>query len=138
MKVTIRRGEWLRGMCGLLYDRATGRMCAQGFVGEACGLSREAMAGYGSFADIAEAGTLLSPRIYDLFVVKADEAADKWGGNSTEFCSDSAELEYHNTQLAEETMSINDSVRLDLSDGERERQLIELYAPHGVELEFVD
>ena len=137
MKVTIRRGEWLRGRCGLLFDRATGRLCAQGFVGEACGVSRETMAGDASFCGIAEAGAYLPPKIYDLFVAKADEEAEEWGDAACEFSGDLDKVEFLSTQLADETMSINDSVRLDISDGERERQLTELYAPHGIELEFI-
>jgi hypothetical protein len=137
LRVTISRREWVRGRCGLLYERATGRMCPQGFVGEACGVSREVMAGHASFCGIARSGAYLPPRIYDLFILKSDAADGGRADGAGEF-SGGLDEEFLTTELAEETMSINDSVRLDISDGERERRLIGLYAPHDVEIEFVD
>lgn len=122
MKFVIDRSGWRcgahgpyargKGVTGLLNDSFY--KCCLGFCAEQLGIASEQLRGIGEPCDIER------------------EPGEEPDGVLV-FTSDG--YGYHNTELTNSAISINDSDNLD--DKEREQSLIALFAKHGHEIEFM-
>jgi hypothetical protein len=120
-KLTIDRNTWLRGEGGddsFLLREVDGKQCCLGFLGFACGATRKQLIG---------ARTPSVSRVLDIFnkdLGKFLFVSDHWN----EFSKDAEELMYINDRLPEYFSS----------ETEREKQLTEIFARNGIEIEFVN
>lgn len=119
-KFVIERERWFRGRdnARLLVNVATdspdfGKMCCLGFFGIACGIDPEQLLGMGSPED------------------RKEEPWSSW-----------VLRENDETGYVEDSRSINSLIAVNddrkISDAARESRITELFAKHGVEVEFVD
>lgn len=111
-KLVIDRGRWGRGSSGgLLVNPETSKMCCLGFLGEACGLARGSMLGVATPAFCKGQLKLWPERVLV-------DVENTWG----------------NSTWTQGATDINDTV--EMSEAEREEQLVEHFKEIGIELTF--
>jgi hypothetical protein len=115
-KFTVDRAKWLRGGGGVLLDNK-GCMCCLGFVSEQCGVPRDAL--------MLHATPCRTSAKFDLQGFLTELRERSWAD----------EPFWGNTRLAGDAMEVNDNENL--TDSERERELVAIFGGHGYELEFV-
>lgn len=121
MKVVVNRSKWSRGRVSNLLDAGNGKMCCLGFVALGCGYSEDDILGEATPGDVT--GESLRDA-YNNEGKRRDRQADLWPGTSGADAYDAA-------------MFANDDSTV-LSDSRREEELINILAPLGIELEFID
>jgi hypothetical protein len=118
MKLVIDRSKWLRGEGAnpsALLRSEDGKMCCLGFYGLACGAKPRDIRDVSAPADLAG-------RVFPGWLTRVD---------SDDGCDSIA-----NSPDAAMLMNINDEIHM--SDNQRERELSEIFARHGIDVEFVD
>jgi len=110
MKLIIDRSRWLRGESeSYLFRPRDNKMCCLGFYGKACGLSEEQMS-HQAFPSEVEGYMTKAPWL----AKGADELRS----------------------VSDFLMLANDSKSL--SESDREKKIADIFAQHGVEVEFID
>jgi len=112
MKLVIEREHWERGTSSARLRKDNGQMCCLGFFGLACGIEPDTLLGAGSPEEIA------------------DRAWPDWALLDSEGA-------YHlmDSETIELLIEANDGK--EATEPEREARIAELFAEHGVEVEFV-
>lgn len=118
MKLTIDRTKWLRGepISSKLLSSRTGEMCCLGFFSKACGYSDD------EIMDEGDPGTILNRTKYP-----------DWIYDYTNRISDSTN-DLISTNDMTNGVSNDDGL---CTEEWREKKIIEIFAEHGVEVEFV-
>ena len=122
-KLLIVRQEWLRGegfQSSYLLRVTDQKMCCLGFYLAACGVQRSDLAG-------VEGPSALNVRQGSI----PNKA--KWLFDSS---ADAAALCHNHSKHCDDLMYINDDKVI--SDEEREQRIREIFAQHGIAVEFVD
>ncbi len=116
MNFTVNRPEWYRGNgpdSSLLTS--TGSMCCLGFLGRACGISKDELLSRGAPADVSH-----------------PEDRAKWPRGLIHQAPTGTE----DSMLCVEIIRVNDNV--ELAELDRETQLTELFAKIGLTVVFTD
>lgn len=117
IKITIDRSKWGRSE---LYNPKNNTMCAMGFIGNALGIPKEAMAWESS------------PRTMDRDGKNNKDNMRKWGIVGIAKC-DNGDISF-DSHFIDKVIDANDG----LTDGlYRERYLTSIFASKGLELEFI-
>ncbi len=125
MKLVIKRSEWARGsvkdterVANLLYAKQDGTRCCLGFLGNACGYTDQELQGYGLPSDVVNDAGLYN----------------KWGRFLLHGCDENNRRT--DSLIVDDLIEINDDTNI--TESEREADIAEIFAKHGVEVEFVD
>ncbi len=131
-KFTITRSLWARGghPNTSLLD-IEGKMCCLGFYALACGYQKTDILNLGEPHEI-NAHNKDIPLFYPSWLVIAEEVPNE----CEHWEAESYHMEYGVNDDGGELMKYNDSDRL--SESEREAKVAEVFARHGVTVEFAD